>query len=208
MKNRNLGWMALATMAAPFAANSQTTTLDYQGSVLTNVSSSGNGSFPDVPTLSSLVGDVVLGSPLGANLNNASVIPTAFSFNAPLINSELFSPGYTGSSASFEFSTNNAGKITGWSVDLSFTYLGTNSPSGNSIVLGLGGDSYTGFGSTPDGCGPPGGCSLLVQESSATPGVWSVPQKAPEIDPATAAGGLTLLLGGLAVLRGGRRLRH
>ena len=208
MKNKNLGLVALAWMAAPFAANSQTTLLDYQGSAFTNVSISGNGSFPDVPTLSSLVGDVVLSSPLGANLNNATVFPTAFSFNAPLINSELFSPGYAGSSSSFAFTTNNSGTITGWSVELSFTYLGTNSPSGNSIVLGPGGDSYMGFGSTPGGCGPPGGCSLLVQESSTSPGVWSVPQPAPEIDPATAAGGLTLFLGGLAVLRGGRRLKH
>lgn len=207
MKSKNWGFLAMACVAAPFAANSQTTTLDYQGSVFTNVSDSGNASFPDVPVLASLMGDVVLAVPLGANLNNAQVVPTAFAFNAPLINSQFFSPGYTGSSASFAFSTNNAGTITGWSVDLSFTYLGTNSPSGNTIVLGPSGDTYTGFGSTPSGCGTTG-CSVFIQEGNTKPGVWSVPQQAPEIDPATAAGGVTLLLGSLAVLRGGRRLRY
>jgi hypothetical protein len=38
------------------------------------------------------------------------------------------------------------------------------------------------------------------------PGTWTV-TKAPEIDPATAASGLTLLLGGMAVLRGRKRAR-
>jgi hypothetical protein len=42
-------------------------------------------------------------------------------------------------------------------------------------------------------------------EGSSTPGVWqAVP--APEIDPASAASGLTLLFGGLAVMRGRRKL--
>jgi hypothetical protein len=49
------------------------------------------------------------------------------------------------------------------------------------------------------GCGSSG--------SNTTPGVWTSPAaKAPEIDPESAASGLTLLLGGLAVLLGRRKL--
>jgi hypothetical protein len=207
MNNKFLAFVVIAEfLAAPVATHAQVTTLDYQGSVLTNVIVSGNGSFPDVPTLSSVVGDVVLSAPLGASLNNAIVVPTAFSFNAPLLNSDLFTFPCCGNTSSFAFTTNNTGAITGWNIDLSFTFVGTNSPSGNSIVLGASGDSYAGFGSTPSGCAPTGGCSLFIQESSTTPGVWSVAQKAPEIDPAAAASGLTLLLGGLAVMRGRLRL--
>jgi hypothetical protein len=154
-----------------------------------------------------VVGDVVLSAPLGANLNDVTLIPTAFSFNAPLLNSDLFTVICCGNTDSFAFSTNNRGAITGWNIDLSFTFVGTNSPSGNSVVLGTSGDSYVGFGSTPFGCGQIG-CSLLIQESNTTPGVWSVAQKAPEIDPASAASGLTLLLGGLAVMRGRRKLNR
>jgi hypothetical protein len=206
MNYKILGLVTIvALLAGPMVANAQVTTLDYQGSIFTNMSVSGNGSFPDVPTLSSVVGDVVLSAPLGANLNDVTLVPTAFSFNAPLLNSDLFTVICCGNTDSFAFTTNSMGAITGWNVDLSFTFVGTNSPSGNSVVLGTSGDSYVGFGSTPFGCGQ-NGCSLLIQESNTTPGVWSVAQKAPEIDPASAASGLTLLLGGLAVIRGRRKL--
>jgi hypothetical protein len=207
MNKKFLGFVVIVVfLAAPVATNAQVTTLDYQGSIFTSVSVSGNGSFPDVPTLSSVVGDVVLSAPLGANLSDVTLVPTAFSFNAPLLNSGLFTFPCCGNISSFAFTTNNMGAITGWNIDLSFTFVGTNSPSGNSIVLGTSGDSYTGFGSTPSGCAPSGGCSLFIQENTTTAGVWSVAQKAPEIDPASAASGMTLLLGGLAVMRGRRKL--
>jgi hypothetical protein len=204
MNNKFLGLVVIMVfLAAPAATKAQVTTVDYQGSIFTIVSVSGNGSFPDVPTLSSVVGDVVLSAPLRANLNDVTVVPSAFSFDAPLLNSDLLTAPCCGNTASFAFTTNNMGAITGWNIDLLFTFLGTNSPSGNSVVLGTSGDIYTGFGSTPFGCGQ-SGCSLLIQESNTIAGVWSVAQKAPEIDPASAASGLTLLYGGLAVLRGRR----
>jgi hypothetical protein len=201
MNYKFLGLVVL--FLAMSAANAQVTTLDYQGALFTNVTTSGNSTFPDVPTLPFVVGDVVFSAPLAANLNDATLVPTAFNFNAPLLNNS-FIDGCCGSVASFVFSTNNAGAITGWNVDLSFTFIGTNSPSGNSVVLGPSGDTYTGFGSTPSGCGPPGGCFQMLGESNTTPGRWTVAQQAPEIDPASAASGLTFLFGGLAVLRGRR----
>jgi LPXTG-motif cell wall-anchored protein len=44
----------------------------------------------------------------------------------------------------------------------------------------------------------------LVGVASASEGWWRPTTSAPEIDPASAMAGLTMLLGGLAVLRGRR----
>ena len=51
--------------------------------------------------------------------------------------------------------------------------------------------------------GGPNPCTVVASSNSA--GAWQV-TRAPEIDPASAATGLTLLLGGVAVLRGRRKL--
>ena len=74
---------------------------------------------------------------------------------------------------------------------------------------GVGGDSATmstnctAFFSS----GPPQSFSCGSTGSNTTPGVWTSPAaRVPEIDPALAASGLTLLLGGIAVLRGRRKL--
>jgi hypothetical protein len=50
----------------------------------------------------------------------------------------------------------------------------------------------------------PGGGAGEIKDTGASH-TWSVPGAAPEIDAATAAGGLTLLLGSLVVLNGRRR---
>ena len=75
-------------------------------------------------------------------------------------------------------------------------------------VGGVGGDyaavAVTCTASVPQGRPQGFGCGSTG--SNTTPGVWtSSATQAPEIDPASAASGLTLLLGGLAVLRGPRR---
>jgi hypothetical protein len=203
MNNKFLGFGVIVVfLAAPIAAIAQVTILDYQGAAFTNVTVSGNTTFPDVLTLPSVEGDVTLSAPLAANLNSATVVPVSFSFNPFLLNTDIYQHICCGS-ASFVFSTNNAGAITGWNVDLSLTIAGTNSPSSNTIVLGPSGDTYSGWGSYGS-CNNPQGCYGGLQESNTTPGVWTT--QAPEIDPASAASGLTLLLGGLAVLRGRRKL--
>jgi hypothetical protein len=51
------------------------------------------------------------------------------------------------------------------------------------------------------------GAALLIVMTSGVAGAviaTAVPLRAPEIDPASALSGLTLLLGGLAILRGRR----
>ena len=88
-------------------------------------------------------------------------------------------------------------------------------------TIGTSGDSFSyEYATTSGTCenlvplGPPGNpyyagptinpCSLGVSNSEA--GVWTVSTKAvPEIDPSSATSGLTLLLGGVAVLRARRK---
>ncbi len=55
--------MGLALIALSIAAHAQETTLDYQGSVFTDVNLSGNYISAGVPVLSSLMGDIVLSAP-------------------------------------------------------------------------------------------------------------------------------------------------
>jgi hypothetical protein len=79
---------------------------------------------------------------------------------------------------------------------LDFTYIRQEVGCGT-IANTFGGTVYQGATINP--------CTLEV--SNKTAGGWLVTTtQAPEIDPASAASGLTLLLGGLAVLRGRRKL--
>ena len=77
------------------------------------------------------------------------------------------------------------------------------------LAIGPNGDSvsytYAGVNGacTQQGAAEPNPCTVVASSKSA--GVWLVTQAA-EIDPASAASGLTLLLGGLTVLRGRRKL--
>jgi hypothetical protein len=205
MNNKLLGLVVIVLLLATPLANAQFTTLDYQGAVFTNVTNSGNYTFPDIPTLPFVVGDVVFSAPLAANLNDATLVPVAFTFNALLLDSDVYKFLCCGS-ASFAFTTNNSGAITSWDVYLHLNIASTNSPTENTIVLGPSGDTYTGSGSSPSVCRLPGGCTQFLQESNTTPGSWTVAHQAPEIDPASAASDLTLLFGCLAVLRGRRKL--
>jgi hypothetical protein len=100
-------------------------------------------------------------------------------------------------------STNSQGQITGWAVNIYdltesrleniFSASGTNPP----VDYG----SYEGSMIT---VGPVVFGEGLVSYAAGT---WSAPTAAPEINPASAASGLTLLVGGLAVLRGRRPQR-
>jgi hypothetical protein len=208
MNYKILGSVAVALLAGPISANAQATTYTYQGAPLfggVDISPpAGANSFTVPPNIAvgTLSGFIILSAPLGDNLNNVSVTPA---FIDILSGSPLFNGDFT-------FSTNAKGAIDGWSISLDGSVPG---PGGYELtatsvdIRGVGGDSATlsttctaffTFGSPQNfGCGSSG--------SNTTPGVWTSPAaKAPEIDPASAAGGLTLLLGGVAVLRGRRRL--
>jgi hypothetical protein len=208
MNNKFLGLLAVGLMAGPISANAQPTTYTYQGAPLFggfDISPPAGASSFTVPPIgvSTLNGFIILSAPLGDNLNNVSVTPAFvdISTGAP--------PLFRGD---FTFSTNANGAIDGWSISLDGSVPG---PGGYELtatsvdIRGVGGDSATlsatctaffTLGSPQRfGCGSSGG--------NTTPGVWTSPAtKAPEIDPASAAAGVTLLFGGLAVLRGRRKL--
>jgi hypothetical protein len=115
--------------------------------------------------------------------------------------------------------TNSRGAITGATVDLTGVEYGTATQSQLTIVATGVTGAYQGFippstgyactaapltfsGAYPNGIytGPTiKNCNVNV--SSSQSGQWTV---APEIDPTSAASGLALLLGGVAVLRGRR----
>lgn len=178
----------------PVLAGAQTETLDYTGAAFTPVSINGQSGIPNIS------GEIQLSAPLGANLTNAAVVPVSWSFNDPMLNSVIASTGPCCTTDSFAFTTVN-GVITGWNVDVSFLNSTATSKTWSSIILSdVGGDTYTTGYSTPTCKGNPDPCFLLKQ--TTTPGSWSAAHAAPEVDPATAAGGLVLLLGGVAVLRG------
>jgi hypothetical protein len=135
---------------------------------------------------------------------------------APLI--PLLSVSCINADACYQLTSAN-GAITGATLFFSNT---TYHSSPEFATIGTSGDSFSyTYATSNGGCenlvphGPPGNpyyagptinpCGLGVSNSKA--GVWTVStQKAPEIDPASAVSGLTLLLGGVAVLRGRRKL--
>ncbi len=181
-------WIAPAALigASVAGAASAQVTYDYAGNDFTYIVG-GSG----YTTSDSISGSFSLGSVLGDNLNNAMVDPTSYSFSDGVqvlnnANSEI---------ANFSFSTNAKGAITGWDVDLiqpGYPIIQTaSSPLYGSEDYADHTESYEGF-----------------QAQNHNPGVWSVtsaPAAAPEIDPATATSGLSLLAGGLLVLRGRRQ---
>jgi hypothetical protein len=203
--NAKILGITLAVIAAPTAALAATETMDYSGSVMSITSESSFGGSGPGPF--ALNGWVELSSPLGANVTNDTMIPVAWSFSTPegIVSSSFASNPtnvYGSVSASFTFTTRN-GAIVGWNVVADSLYL----PGGPTEVLsditsddmsGKGGDTYTGTVGNQY-CG-----SVLCYSASAansTPGEWS---EVPEITIQSAAGGLSLLIGCLLILRGRR----
>jgi hypothetical protein len=166
----------LSLLFAPMAANAQFTTLDYQGNVM-----SGGDQLSGFITLS--------GSGAASNV-------TSFQFNVT-----DGTPLGDGPYPSIALTTAN-GVVTGAIVDWDKPAIGGSYIFDISFSIGPHGDTYNNFAAG----GPSGECLPYcgVMESNSTPGVWEV-VRAPEIDPASAASGLTLLLGSIAVLRGRRK---
>ena len=215
MNSKIFRLLVLGSMVAgPMAANAQTETLDYIGSPFTSRSIDGNLTNGLANAIPANAGELVLGSPLGDSLNNAAVTPLSWSFDSNTqfgsiyLNSSNPFAGGPGESMSFMFSTDANGVLTGWSIAVvGGIFQGTNSPSFASVTIGNAGDSFSSGFSSPECAVPPGvpAPCYTVTESNAAPGSWSSTiARAPEIDSASAAGALTLLLGGIAVLRGRR----
>jgi hypothetical protein len=174
MRCKFLRLLAMALLTAPMMANAQFTTLDYQG----NVMSAGD----------QLTGSITLsGSGAASNV-------TAFQFNVS-DGTQLGDGPYP----IIELTTAN-GVVTGAIVDWDKPAIGGSYIFDVSFSIGPQGDTYNNIVAG----GPSGECIPYcgVMESNSTPGVWEV-VRVPELDPTSAAAGLTLLLGVVAVLRGG-----
>lgn len=212
----NAGKIAIVSVilaASPVLAGAGET-LQYIGSPFTSLTITGNianALAMDTPPRNT--GEIVLAAPLGDNLNNAPITPLSWSFDDSTslggfyLMSELAS-----NTLSFAASTNAQGNLTAWSINAGGNDFGsTNTPSFATMIIADSGDSFaageSGFECSP----PPGGLTPCfdVSESNSTPGVWKTEvSSVPEIDQASAYAALTVLLGGLAVLREARRRRY
>jgi hypothetical protein len=199
--------------ATPLLAVAQDETLQYVGSPFTSLTISGNiaNGLANAPAQNT--GVIVLGAPLGDNLNNVAVTPLSWSFDSDTpLGSELLDSGnpLCCSSMSFTVSTNGQGGLISWSINAEGTVESTNSPSSAAVTITNGGDSFSGTFSTPACNAPPGVSTPCfdVIESNSAPGSWKTGiSPVPEIDATSSYAALSLLLGGLAVLRGGRPRR-
>jgi hypothetical protein len=202
MKYKILGLFGIALVAGSTAANAQEVTLDYTGSVMSGTLYSGHP-YGTPPVTSPISGDIFFTGSItvdrsGLGANDWAVV----SYNISLDGGPpLAGPGFP--IPSFSLTTVN-GVPTGATVGWSYQSSGGGNLASTSFEFGgSSGDSYTNtYGSGFQlNCVPFCG----VVEGSSTPGVWQA-ASAPEIDPASAASGLTLLFGGLAVMRGRRKL--
>jgi hypothetical protein len=247
MKNGISVLSALGLAVAPIAVQAQVTVLDYQGNVITGLSTYLPSGFTTPTQTYSLptagyTGTVSVEITLSGSLAANDLTLTSFKSNlagTDGTNVSLYvGPGplsnFTPSGSTqidfcgpgdgcIDFTTSH-GAITGATIGISGS---TYHSAFDTLSIGPGGDSLSYlYGSVNGGCqsvplvhgtnsagtvftysGPTiRPCSINAGSSAA--GTWTVTGvlAAPEIDPASAAGGLTLLLGGIAVLRG-RRLR-
>jgi hypothetical protein len=158
-------------------------------------------------------GSVTIAAPLAAN-GTQTVPVTAINFVE--LNLEGFDTQYgfvmggglepdSGAAPLIDFTmTNDA--VTGWSINWSFDTPGTNTGTYVTATLSPTGDSFYSEVSGA-GCQPPPGLPSPCQPISFTGsgGTWTAsPTCAPEMSQDAAA--LTLLIGGLLVLRGKRTL--
>jgi hypothetical protein len=108
----------------------------------------------------------------------------------------IFEPGFVGTPV-FQFTTVN-GAITSFDMALNMTTPGTNTPTNLMLTLSSQGDSY--FQQTyGEGCEF---SACLPLSATSSPGTWTDPHAAPEMDMLVAITGITLLFGCVAILKG------
>jgi hypothetical protein len=232
MKTHLLKLVALGALACPLAAMASSETLTYTSSDLTSYYSTGNF-LGEVGSGSYYTAALTLSGPLGANLNNANVSSTVTSLVFTTVDPSAPSADQTNvlnltalqaQGSQFNFSTNSAGAITGWNFTAGITTPGLastgnvlfhscsnvscSSGSYNGQSYGGAGDWYDykpGSSTASDGCtyNPSAGCGST---GAGTSGKWTA--SAPELNPMSAGSGLSLLIGGILVLRGRRRINE
>jgi hypothetical protein len=227
MNNKILAMLTVGLMAAPIAAPAQITTLDYQSALSGGTTYYNNptppqlltpqqfaASFTSAPFTGNITASLqesgsAGGEVLSGTVNVTGSAGTNINLSFGLAALEYGSPpflAFDGSSGTVNLLMSN-GAITGATMDITFssyhepTMFLTIGPTGSATLDYL----YNGTNGpcTQQGADEPNPCTLTAASNSA--GVWQA-TGAPEIDPASAASGLTLLLGGLAVMRGRRKL--
>jgi hypothetical protein len=236
MKMHLLKLAALGALACPLAAIASSETLTYTSSDLTSTYSTGNF-LGEVGSGSYYTAVLTLSAPLAANLNNfdvsststvTSLVFTTVDPSAPSADQTnvLNLSALQAEGSQFYFSTNSAGAITGWNFTAGITTpglastanvlfhscsnLSCSSGSYNGQGYGGAGDWYDykpGSSTASDGCtyNASAGCGST---GAGTSGQWTTTTSAPELNPMSAASGLSLLLGGILVLRGRRRINE
>ena len=210
MNTKILGLLAAALLVGPIVANAQYSLIYYQGAPLTIVSYTPliipagdqitDGIIPFIgPYLATgpISGFIGLDTPLPVNGTDAG-------------DGEFDIGGLGLPVTSAEFETTN-GVLTSWSVSAGES----NFSEGGSYRLGLTvtstGDSFGGIQNITltefTGVFVSGytNASIAIELNNSTPGTGAT--QVPEIDAASAASGLTLLLGSIVVLRGRQRVR-
>jgi hypothetical protein len=232
MKMHLLKLVALGALACPLAAMASSETLTYTSSDLTSFYSTGNF-LGEVGNGSYYTAALTLSGPLGANLNNANVSSSVTSLVFTTVDPSAPSAAQTNvlnltalqaQGSQFNFSTNSAGAITGWNFTAGITTPGL--PSTADVLFhscsnlscssgGYNGQNYGGAGdwydykpgssTASDGCtyNPSAGCGST---GSGTAGKWTA--SAPELNTMSAGSGLSLLIGGILVLRGRRSINE
>ncbi len=208
MRNRISVLVAPALLAAAVSAHAGTETLsfdggafDFGGSNPANLTSLPGG-LPVANAGDVLTGTVVLGTALGQN-GDFVVTPLSYTFSLDgkvVISGKASAPS-ANQGASFDFTTTN-GVVTDFDVALSLVKTKGTATTALGITLSsTGGDLYEADYSK-------GIISDLTEGTSSDGGSWTVKGgiAAPEMDPSSALAALTLLAGGVLVLRGRRSM--
>jgi hypothetical protein len=226
MNSKILGLLAIALTAQPMCANAQITTLEYQNTVTGSTTfynypappldltpQQFAAAFSSAPFAGTITASfTVTGESAGAFLTGAVNVVGYGGTDIDLVfdvDALGRAPGtlyaFNGSSGTVDV-TGSHGAITGATMDLTFSsyneptmylYIGPTNDSLYYVYADATGPC------TQQGSDEPNPCTLGASNNSK--GVWQV-SRVPEIRPASAAAGLTLLLGGVAVLRGRRKL--
>jgi hypothetical protein len=227
MNIKILGLVTITLMAEPMCANAQITTLEYQSSTLAGTTTYYNNPIPPDFLTPQQFATSFSSAPFTGNITESlSVISNGageslsgvinlMGYNGTSINlgvdvsafgetPQLLTP-YAGASGTINL-IESKGAITGATMDITFSsyheptmYL-TIGPTGDSFAYIYAG---TNGPCTQQGSDEPNPCTISASSGSA--GTWQV-SRVPEIAPESVASGLSLLLGGVAVLRGRRKL--
>ncbi len=185
MKGKILSLAAAGVLLAPLAAHAKSITYDF------TVNGGGAGPLADVSSSGSFTFDSAI-IPTGGGLVTGTKLLTGLSFTWDGLS---YDPA-TANTGSLEF--NSGGTLDGVNFGNFCDAFGTCTVHGGSVDWDLSGFTPAGPTIFADFLYSVGDGQLYISRQTHL-------AAAPEIDPAMTAGGMTLLLGGLAVLRGRRR---